>query len=648
MSVVEHTIESMKDGAMAASGRPSAPPIGWATGPLGAVQAADREIARHKALRFRAVAEFAGSRPASVDRRPGERGAMGAERRAARPAVLDDVSEWAAPELVVALSISQQAAERLLVDSLTMVHRLPSALDALEGGLLHDGHLWHVLDKIAPIADAKVRARVEREVLAWVAGRSVTTPSQFGAKVRRTVLRHDAAAAAQRLVKALRERGVSMTADRREGMALVTALLTVPEAAAMTDSLGRYADALDDPADTRTRGQKMADILLDLVLRPGEHEHGPVRAQFTVVAGVPTLLGGDQPGEIGGEPVPAEMVRALARALGLLPPPGDELSPGSDPAPADPDLELASDPASMTPDAWAAADERWWAEVEARALRGEWRGEEAPPQEVLERMWAQEAAWREPEDLGTEPPSLLDDVVAERDLDAISAPPAALGAWAIADGAVAAAGSALLELDDALARARRSVADAERADAATDDAWRLSPAGRISDAPNALDALSAATAEQRSALADLLQATAGGGLVDRPRIAVVDELTGALLALTDAGELCRLAARGAGLGPPGSTNGYRPSAKLDRFVRARDRRCRFPGCRRRVPLDGELDHHDAWPQGATSATNLTGFCTGHHRGKHQAPGWTYALAPDGALTVTTPTGLVAATRPAPY
>ena len=37
-----------------------------------------------------------------------------------------------------------------------------------------------------------------------------------------------------------------------------------------------------------------------------------------------------------------------------------------------------------------------------------------------------------------------------------------------------------------------------------------------------------------------------------------------------------------------------------------------------------------------------------HRGKHQAPGWTYDLAPDGTLTVTTPTGLTATTTPPPY
>ena len=46
---------------------------------------------------------------------------------------------------------------------------------------------------------------------------------------------------------------------------------------------------------------------------------------------------------------------------------------------------------------------------------------------------------------------------------------------------------------------------------------------------------------------------------------------------------------------------------------------------------------------------MTGFCTGHHRGKHQAPGWTYDLDPTtGALTVSTPTGMTATTEPPPF
>jgi hypothetical protein len=149
-------------------------------------------------------------------------------------------------------------------------------------------------------------------------------------------------------------------------------------------------------------------------------------------------------------------------------------------------------------------------------------------------------------------------------------------------------------------------------------------------------------------------------------VAVTDALSGALLALTDARELraratcgrpaCR---RGAvacshdladqpGLGPPEPSPTYRPGAALDRFLRARDRRCRFPGCRRRVPRGGQLDHHEPWPHGSTAAGNLTGFCTGHHRGKHQAPGWRYSRSGAGTVTVRTPSGLTASTSPPPF
>ncbi len=61
-----------------------------------------------------------------------------------------------------------------------------------------------------------------------------------------------------------------------------------------------------------------------------------------------------------------------------------------------------------------------------------------------------------------------------------------------------------------------------------------------------------------------------------------------------------------------------------------------------------MDHHVPWPEGPTSVGNLTGFCTSHHRGKHQAPGWLFDLSSDGTLTVSTPSGLTASTAPPPY
>jgi len=134
-------IENVDDGARTSTLGAAAPSVGWASGLLGAVQAADREISRQTAARARAVAEFAASRPASADRAQGERGAMSAERWAARAEVLRAVSEWATPELALALNLTQQGAERELERSLRLVHRLPGTLAALESGVLHAGHL---------------------------------------------------------------------------------------------------------------------------------------------------------------------------------------------------------------------------------------------------------------------------------------------------------------------------------------------------------------------------------------------------------------------------------------------------------------------------------------------------------------------------
>jgi hypothetical protein len=141
-------------------------------GALGAAQAADREIARLYAVRARGLAEFAAGRPASADRVQGEPGAMSAERWAVRPEILRPVSEWATQEAAIGLTRSQGRAQGLLEESCTLVAALPGALAALEGGLLTPEHLRPLLEHVAPIADARLRAEIEAEVLRWVAGRA--------------------------------------------------------------------------------------------------------------------------------------------------------------------------------------------------------------------------------------------------------------------------------------------------------------------------------------------------------------------------------------------------------------------------------------------------------------------------------------------
>jgi hypothetical protein len=620
-----------------------APPVALSGGPLGAVQAADREIGRQTAIRARAVADFAATRPATADRAQGEPGAMSPERWSARPEVLRPVSEWAGRELMIALSMSAQSADALLTRSLTLVQRLPGTLAALEAGALHPGHLWTMLEKVAPIADDRIRAEVEAELLRWAA-RRVVTPAQLSAKARREVLTRDVRAAARRLQKALKERGVHLQPHPVDGMATVTVIATMPEAQTLYRALTACAEALDEDMaaadDPRTRGQKMVDCLLDLVLRPGESDLPPVQVLLTMVASISTLAGGDAPGELDGHIVPAEMIRQLLTALVARQQP-----PATG---AEPDGGL--DDAALWEETLRAELAAWGTETERRVLAGEPVDNDPPD--------GPHAA--EPP-TGTAPahsPPAADAPPAE-------SPPEA-GWWAAADTAVDEASLAMFQAGRKLAHARQLVRAAAASDDADEAAWQASPAGRLTDAEDAITALLSTTDAQRERLAALLTTTGGGGLADRPRIALTDALSGALLALTDLPGLmragtcgrtvCRRDAAGCshdlshrpGLGPPGSTDGYRPSAELDRWMRARDRRCRFPGCRRRVPRGGELDHHRPHPAGPTSAQNLAGYCTTDHRGKHQAPGWQHQLDADGTLTVTSPTGLVAVTTPPPY
>ncbi|MBW9095061.1 DUF222 domain-containing protein [Microbacterium jejuense] len=90
-------------------------------------------------------------------------------------------------------------------------------------------------------------------------------------------------------------------------------------------------------------------------------------------------------------------------------------------------------------------------------------------------------------------------------------------------------------------------------------------------------------------------------------------------------------------GLPMAVDRYRPSAELRRFLRARDERCRFPGCVRR-PTRCDVDHTiDHARGGRTSAVNLAHFCPRHHTVKH-ATAWRVRQVGGGVLEWTSPTG----------
>jgi hypothetical protein len=125
--------------------------------------------------------------------------------------------------------------------------------------------------------------------------------------------------------------------------------------------------------------------------------------------------------------------------------------------------------------------------------------------------------------------------------------------------------------------------------------------------------------------------------------------------VTDA-ELARLAKKGYPdhpdadcgcpvLDAPPPTAAYEPAAAQQRFVKTRDRRCRFPNCGQRVGW-ADIDHVVAHARGGqTTCSNLCCACRSHHRLKTFACGWTFRMDPDGTLHVTSPSGITRTTRP---
>ena len=84
---------------------------------------------------------------------------------------------------------------------------------------------------------------------------------------------------------------------------------------------------------------------------------------------------------------------------------------------------------------------------------------------------------------------------------------------------------------------------------------------------------------------------------------------------------------------------YEPPQALIDFLTARDRTCRFPGCRQPARV-GDIDHAKSWDTGGeTSISNLGVLCRRHHRMKTHG-GWELKSRGDGSCTWTSPTGKI--------
>lgn len=93
-----------------------------------------------------------------------------------------------------------------------------------------------------------------------------------------------------------------------------------------------------------------------------------------------------------------------------------------------------------------------------------------------------------------------------------------------------------------------------------------------------------------------------------------------------------------------SSDSYRPTASLRRYLEARDRYCRFPSCHRDARYC-DLDHTLAWEHGGTTVPeNLALLCRGHHTLKHHGH-WRVKQVTPGVLEWISPLGRTVTTEP---
>jgi hypothetical protein len=82
---------------------------------------------------------------------------------------------------------------------------------------------------------------------------------------------------------------------------------------------------------------------------------------------------------------------------------------------------------------------------------------------------------------------------------------------------------------------------------------------------------------------------------------------------------------------------YTPPQELVDYLLARDRICRFPGCRR-AGQSSDIDHAQSWETGGeTNPSNLGLLCRRHHRMKTHG-GWSLESNPDGSCLWKSPVG----------
>lgn len=214
-----------------------------------------------------------------------------------------------ASEIALARRDSPARGGRHLGFAKALVHEMPHTLAALEVGRLSEWRATLIVRESACL-DVEDRRLLDSELCADAARLDGMGDARVVATARAIAYRLNAQAVVDRAAKAESERTVTIR-PAPDTMTWVTALLPVAKGVAVYAPLKRAADTT---FDDRTRGQVMADALVERVTGRPADEAEPIAVNLIVSDA--TLLGDDDSAAVvdGYGPIPAAMARHLVSA----------------------------------------------------------------------------------------------------------------------------------------------------------------------------------------------------------------------------------------------------------------------------------------------------------------------------------------------
>ncbi|MHA7181156.1 HNH endonuclease [Arthrobacter sp. MDB2-24] len=221
-----------------------------------------------------------------------------AERRAQTEAGVPaaDRGQGVAAQIALARRESPSRGNRLLGLARALVTEMPHTLAALDAGRLNEWRATLLVRETACLSAAD-RCAVDEELSPDTGTFDGAGDRALIAAARTAVYRRDPRSATQRASQAAADRYVSLR-PAPDTMTYLTALLPVAQGVGLYAALTRHADSLRSAGDTRSRGQLMADTLVERTTGTVE---GICGVELQLVMTDRTLLGGgNEPAHLSG------------------------------------------------------------------------------------------------------------------------------------------------------------------------------------------------------------------------------------------------------------------------------------------------------------------------------------------------------------